>query len=455
MEFSKIDNSARNLIKEYLTGWQYTGSEYSYYAYISWFDNPEWAECDNALYIRASAFDKTVYWVPLVKVYDDTRDKVVAEAMVRIPIGSTIMAARDTLVKTLDGIYTAVTNRDDSEYIYESEHFISMSGKHLQAKRNHIHKFQNTYDYTFLPLTAADLPELYAFEDKWMADHPYPDEHQNTVNREAALAREWFNAALSGELYCDILRVDGTVAGVSIGEIQTTGNAIVLYEKADIGYEGAYSFLAKTFAENHFKNCQYINRQEDMGLPGLRASKLSYHPTTVADKYWLTDNFRRLKPSDYSMLMTFYNNGISTLKDPLWYKNYTEQELQTLLQDGYVLGLFSGDTLISVCAFDPDKEYGNRLASICNLTDGIQMYEFSGLMTLDGYRGSGYLTSVAKRVLQYVKDNISPCRLCAVVQHDNTASLHTLKSLGFTETAEKSEPPYRFKYLTLKFTKII
>jgi predicted acetyltransferase len=79
--------------------------------------------------------------------------------------------------------------------------------------------------------------------------------------------------------------VEGKLAAISIGEITASGTGVVLFEKADHKFEGIYPAINKFFAEKHFSKITYINRQEDMGLDGLRKSKLSYYPAFLLQKF--------------------------------------------------------------------------------------------------------------------------------------------------------------------------
>ena len=82
-----------------------------------------------------------------------------------------------------------------------------------------------------------------------------------------------------------ILRVDGAIVGISMGEI-VRDTLYVHIEKADVRYSGVYQKLVNCFAREFVTDeVRYINREEDVGDPGLRKSKLSYHPVALQEKY--------------------------------------------------------------------------------------------------------------------------------------------------------------------------
>ncbi len=509
MNFKPFDNRAKQLIKQYLSLTNYEGSDYLYFAYLCWFEDLEYAESENALFLRAYFNGALRYWAPLTKDGLSVKD-----AMALCPKGSSFSSCTAQLALEMSDKYADCTNRAWSEYVYNASDFISLKGKRYSAKRNHITKFKSKYNYTIAPYKSEDEEELVAFENAWLDARTFESENaRRSAQRESAIMFEGVRASLLGETICDVLRVDDKVVGFSVGEIMPSGNAVVMIEKADIAYEGVYSFLAHEFAERNFQNCQFINRQEDMGLEGLRKSKLSYHPAYLLDKYVLTpleycdrdsygalikpcvgdsslidpnvrkkskdeedetsqtDNgdtqvdeisnlsqqikllsakdydFRQLVVGDFDAVMTFLKCGISHLADKKHFLNYTDDELSSVLENGYMLGAFFKGHLVATCAIDFDKEYGNKLASICNDREGRQYFEFSGIMVCPYHQRKGLANEICSRVIEYATKQLQNAALCAVVQWDNQASLNNLEKLGFEECASAKYREYDFKYL--------
>ena len=80
------------------------------------------------------------------------------------------------------------------------------------------------------------------------------------------------------------MEVDGKIVGFETGELTASNVGIVHLEKGDTDYDGIYPSLCQMFAAKHFAGVRFINRQEDMGLEGLRKSKESYHPCGFVEK---------------------------------------------------------------------------------------------------------------------------------------------------------------------------
>ncbi len=503
MNFKPFDQNAKKLLRQYLSLTNYEGSDYSYYAYLCWFEDLEYAEGDDALFLRAYFNGALRYWAPLTK-----GNMTQKGAMAQLPKGSSFSSCSEKLALEMSDKYVDCTNRAWSEYIYKSSDFIALKGKRYSAKRNHIAKFKSKYSYTIDKYTSADEGELVAFEDAWLASRSFESENaRKSAERESAIMFEGVRASLDGETICDVLRVDGKVVGFSVGEVMASGNAVVMIEKADVAYDGVYSFLAHEFAERNFQDCEYINRQEDMGLEGLRKSKLSYYPAYLLDKYVLTpieycdkdkqgelikpcvgdssliapdarkrdssqDNqndthaegvsnlaeqikqlsakdyeFRQLKDGDFDAVMTFLKCGIAHLEDKKHFLNYTDDELLGVLERGYMLGAFFKGHLVATCAVDFDEEYGKKLASICNENSGRQYFEFSGIMVCPYHQRKGLANEICSRVISYASANLQNSALCAVVQYDNVASLKNLDKLGFVIKGSAEWKQYDFRYL--------
>ena len=82
-----------------------------------------------------------------------------------------------------------------------------------------------------------------------------------------------------------VLEIDGEIHAYTAGFINPSNVGIILFEKADPEYEGIYQAVNYLFINHSFKQCRFINRQEDLGLEGLRKAKMSYHPFGFAEKY--------------------------------------------------------------------------------------------------------------------------------------------------------------------------
>ncbi|MDD6307958.1 MAG: phosphatidylglycerol lysyltransferase domain-containing protein [Clostridia bacterium] len=168
--------------------------------------------------------------------------------------------------------------RDVADYIYETASLISLSGKKLHAKRNHVNAFKAAYSYTTEEMNANNLADAKAFVLARCKDDA-------EILAMEKLFAEYFTLQFTGML----LKVDGQLVAVTVGESLASRTALIHVEKADISYTGAYATINQLFLETFFSHTLYVNREEDLGIDGLRRAKLSYRPAFLLDKYTVSE----------------------------------------------------------------------------------------------------------------------------------------------------------------------
>lgn len=167
------------------------------------------------------------------------------------------------------------------DYIYERESLATLSGKKLQAKRNHINKFLSLYpDYTYDPVKDSDAEECLMLAHLWLDNRGDQDGRELEVEMVERAFRHRQELGLSG----GVLRVRGRVVAFCLGSPINADTFGVHIEKADAMVEGAFTMINREFARSIPDTFRYINREEDLGLPGLRQAKLSYRPAILLPK---------------------------------------------------------------------------------------------------------------------------------------------------------------------------
>lgn len=173
--------------------------------------------------------------------------------------------------------------RDWCDYLYDAQDMVQFRGRRYNGQRNHIHRFQRLYpDWRFEDVTADNLPELRAFFETFAARYRKENE---TAQVEEQCVRDFLAHYFDYAPLGGLLRAGGKIVGFSAGEIM--GDTLIIHvEKADIAYDGVYQALVNEFAKRFVtESVQYINREEDVGDPGVRKSKESYHPLRLLEKY--------------------------------------------------------------------------------------------------------------------------------------------------------------------------
>lgn len=193
---------------------------------------------------------------------------------------------RERFEQARPGKYTFLhENEDGDDYIYLEEKLRTLSGKKLQSKRNLINRFMAAYDgrWSYEDITPETTREAYAFHLKWCRKNGCL--HNDSFEGETCaivLALEHFEElGIRGGM----LRLDGEVIAFTLGCPAAEDMFVVQIEKADSDIAGAYQMINQQFVLRNCGGFQYINREEDLGLEGLRKAKLSYYPVMRGIKY--------------------------------------------------------------------------------------------------------------------------------------------------------------------------
>lgn len=192
---------------------------------------------------------------------------------------------REELESIMPHTFAYTIDRDYADYIYLRENLAELKGRKYQQKRNHINRFINAYnEYEFVPITTPEhIKECIHFEAKWCKQNNC-DKHEGTGNeRESILygLNHFKELGLMG----GILYADGKTVAFTYGMPINKDTFGTHVEKADSMVEGAYAMINREFARYIPEQYHYINREEDLGIPGLRKAKLSYNPAIILDKY--------------------------------------------------------------------------------------------------------------------------------------------------------------------------
>lgn len=182
--------------------------------------------------------------------------------------------------------YEAVLDRDQSDYVYLTAELISLSGNRFHRKKNHLNRFLKTYAHEYRPLDRELVGRVLAMQQDWCRLRDCASD-QSLAGEDQAIYE-----ALSkfGELdYTGgAIILGGKVEAFSLGEMLNPGTAVIHIEKANPDINGLYAAMNQMFAARAWAHCRFINREQDLGLEGLRAAKESYNPHHLVDKFVIT-----------------------------------------------------------------------------------------------------------------------------------------------------------------------
>ena len=187
--------------------------------------------------------------------------------------------------KDEDQLFSVREDRNNFDYVYLAEDLIHLAGSKYHGKRNHINKLRATVQTEFRLMEDALVEPCFESYMQWYEKHQAETFDPSLQDEKTALRLaldHWKELGFEG----GAILIDGKVEAFSLGE-KRPGNrmAIIHIEKANTEFPGLYALINQQTAENVFSDMKYLNREEDMGLPGLRKAKESYHPVKMVKKF--------------------------------------------------------------------------------------------------------------------------------------------------------------------------
>ena len=296
--FKKPDLADKAWVKELLNLGNYRGCDYSFANMMIWWESyrPEIARLGDFLVIRMATGQGVGYLFPAGA--GDLGAAIAAleedAAAGGYPFLMVALTGRQVgeLEACCPGQFTFVPQRASYDYLYDIDRLADLPGKKLHAKRNHINRFmENNPTWEYHPLTVENLAECLEMDQQWYlrSRERLTDGQTYDLRAEDVALRTAVGSFDTLELEGGLIRVYGEVVAFTIGSRLSSDTFDVHFEKAYSELQGAYAMINREFArqirQNH-PEIRYLNREDDMGLEGLRKAKESYYPDLMVEKYF-------------------------------------------------------------------------------------------------------------------------------------------------------------------------
>ena len=291
IDFQKLDPAQRGEYDRYLLHCQ-KGCEYSFVNLSIW--GRQRVAFVGGFLVLQSQFDRrSVYPFPIGQGdILPVLETIMADAKARgIPCCFTGLnqAECDLLEQHYPGRFRIQPDRNSFDYIYSIDDLADLKGRKFQKKRNHLNRFRENHpSWRTEPICSENLPAVREMAKSWYAHRHEIDPQGSYTLEEIALERALCDPeklALEGL----VLLEDQQVLAFSLASRLSEDTYDVHFEKAREDVDGAYTAINQQMAfhlrEKH-PELRYLDREEDMGLEGLRKAKLSYNPVRLIEKYW-------------------------------------------------------------------------------------------------------------------------------------------------------------------------
>lgn len=176
-------------------------------------------------------------------------------------------------------------DRPNYDYIYLTQDLIELKGRAYHSKKNHLNYFLKTYEYEYVEMTSDMADDAMKFIAEFNARKEVPEHEMEMLKMEEQAMEDVFRNLEKVGYSAGAILIDGKIEAIAIGG-QLGRNMITEHvEKANVNYRGLYQAINNEFCRNVASKAKYINREEDMGIPNLRKAKLSYKPVKLLEKY--------------------------------------------------------------------------------------------------------------------------------------------------------------------------
>lgn len=294
LEFKRVELSDMEKAREHLAISDFRGCEYTFGNNFVWRNtyNVEICFAEGLYFIKNGSGRGTRFIYPAGGGNMKTAVGLLEEYCLEKEIPLTICANKDVTQKLTETYPNASVafDRDFCDYVYLAEDLENLAGKKYHGKRNHLNRFYEN-DWSFEPLTADNIAECKAMNDRWRAenvDKCEMSEVAESKREELCIVECSFKHYNELGYTGGVLRVNDEVQAFTFGERSSEDCFVVHVEKALRRYQGAYTAVNREFVKSLGGRYKYFNREDDTGSEGLRKAKLSYHPVFLEEKFLIT-----------------------------------------------------------------------------------------------------------------------------------------------------------------------
>lgn len=290
--FKDIEIDCKNILDKYFDLVDYEACEYCFTTLYMWKDlyNTKYYVEDDFAIVAGEYENKGFIILPLAKKENMNKAfDFIIKNFEKEHKQIHLKAINKEVVEYLQSVYgdrfEYIEERNNFDYIYDGESLRTLAGRKNQKKRNHLNSFVKEYGdrVEYKKLEEKDFDECISLLKEWSKDK---EESIELDSEFKAIKRIFKNyEKLKDTLKISGIYIDSKLEAFSIGEMLNDNMAVIHVEKANADIRGLYPYINQQFLLNEFSDVEFVNREEDLGIEGLRKAKLSYHPVKFAEKY--------------------------------------------------------------------------------------------------------------------------------------------------------------------------
>ncbi|MBK5246017.1 MAG: DUF2156 domain-containing protein [Peptostreptococcaceae bacterium] len=288
-QFKKIAVEDRDLLAKYISMRKHSACDYSVGNLVLWSDvyNTQFAVANDMLFIKFMNGGKNYFAFPMGNgdlkqsfqwIFEYCKEQNIEFNM--SVIESDMFAE---IEKIYPGEYQVSYIRNNADYVYKTEDLKNLVGKKYHGKKNHINKFLKTNpDWSYERISEENTEECIEMLKEWCIENGGCTD-QSKADEICVVIKGLKNRQKLG-LLGGIIRISGRIVALTMGEKLWDDMFVIHFEKAFADINGAYPIINQQFIIHELSDYMYVNREEDMGVDGLRKAKESYRPIFMMEK---------------------------------------------------------------------------------------------------------------------------------------------------------------------------
>ncbi len=286
-DFKPVTLEDKEFFRQFYARYPQVHSDNTFTNMVCWnhFANYSYAKV-NGNVVLASTIDGKTHFRPPIGPQNPALLKDLLRLTTRTEEGRPIILIDPATADWMQSLHPrleVIADRDQSEYVYQATDLAGLQGRNYLYIRRDINKFKRNHTYSVEPIAPENSHHVKDFLDQWYASRSHEDGSVASQEREAVLYGLDYMAetGFSGLT----INVDGKICAMSMFERLNPDTALIHFEKGLPEYDGIYKVINQETAIRLSQEFTYINRESDMGVPGLREAKMRYHPHHMVEVY--------------------------------------------------------------------------------------------------------------------------------------------------------------------------
>lgn len=287
--FKKITIEDSKIISKYLSISKHSSCDYSTGNLVLWSKvyQTQIAVVNNMLFIKFKRDNEDFFAFPIgngdLKQAFEWMFAYCEEQNIQFKMNLVEPDMFEEIEKIYPGVFTISYLRDSADYVYSIEDLKNLSGKKYHGKKNHINKFMKVNEeWAYEAITDENTANCIDMVKEWCVQNGCCEDEEKAA--EICVLINGLKNRKELNMTGGIIRTAGRIVALTLGERLSNDTFVIHFEKAFADVDGAYPLINQQFIIHELSDYTYVNREEDMGIEGLRKAKESYKPVYMAEK---------------------------------------------------------------------------------------------------------------------------------------------------------------------------